>query len=134
MKSVFRLIWKTFLNITIMVIPALFLLLSDSYTRFYCGTIGNFIILYLPAALFTAWIVWKKPCSWFALPTGFLIAPLLYPLWMSLLGRKYSYLFASAFDAMIINLVGYYFIYAFPFAIASLLPTIMRWYRHKKSK
>ena len=117
-----------------MVIPALFLLLSDSYTRFYHGTIGNFIILYLPAALFTAWIVWKKPCGWFVLPTGFLIAPLLDPLWMSLLGRKYSYLFASAFDAMIINLVGYYFIYAFPFTIASLLPTIMRWYRHKKSK
>lgn len=135
MNRVLKFIWKSLLIVIIILTPALVLLLSDFYTCFFRGTIGNFIVMYLPAIIFAALVVWKKPCGWFVLPAGFLIAPLMDPLWMFLLGRKYSFLFATSTDAMIINLFGYYVIYALPFAVLSSLPaipSIKAWYRRKK--
>lgn len=134
MNRIFRVIGKSVLNLTIILMPALLLLISDFYTCFYRGTIGNFIVLYFPARLLTALVTWKRPCGGLALPVGFLLAPLFDPLWMSLLGRKYTFLFTVGKNAMMINLAGYYFIYALPFAVASSIPTIISWYQRNISK
>jgi len=102
--------------------PALILLsfhiLKDA---FGVGTISGPVFIYLPSIIFCALIFWKKPCNLYVLPAGFLISLLFDPIWMSLLGKRYYFLFSSGNSAMIVSLITMGVIYALPFAILTII-------------
>lgn len=121
--------------LVVLFVPALILLLYRiSEGLVYTGPILGLIIIYLPSIIFCALVIWKKPCSLFFLPLGFLVSPLFDPLWMLLLERRYYFLFSSGHSAMTAALMSIAFIYALPFAIITLIiATITKKDHHKKN-
>lgn len=109
---------KAFWIMIVLLAPTLFLLLYRICEGF--AFIRPFI-LYLPSIIYSALIIWKKPCSLFLLPAGFLISLLFDPMWMLLLGKRYYFLFSSGNGAMNSELILLGFLYAFPFAIITLI-------------
>ena len=102
--------------------------------RFFESTYTHsFILFYLPSILVSALIIWRKPCSLFVLPVGFFISPLFDPIWMSLLGRRYFFLFSGGNSAMHTSLIMQVFLYALPFTfITFILAVVVRTFNDSK--